>query len=97
MYKLEDLKIQYPDVPSELWEMLNSLDAFTYNHSIRVCEMCQVIEKELHFPDKTLSMAGLFHDIGKYYISRRLLEKRGSLNVSERNFINFHAFLSNDT
>lgn len=92
-----NLKIEYPDIPENIWQMLDSLDTFTYNHSIRVCEMCQIVEKELQLPDKTLSEAGLLHDIGKYYISRNILEKRGKLTVSERNFINFHAFLSYDT
>jgi len=92
----EHLKGQYMDIPKEVWKMLSSLDAFTYNHSIRVCEMCQLVEEGLNLPDKMLSEAGLLHDIGKYYISSRVLEKRGKLTVSERNFINFHAYLSYD-
>ena len=97
MCTLDSLKALYPNIPSEVWDMFNNLDAFTYNHSIRVCEMCQIVENALQFPDRTLSEAGLLHDIGKYYISRNILEKRGSLTTTERNFINFHSFLSYDS
>lgn len=97
MCTLDSLRLTYPEIPSDLWTMFNSLDAFTYNHSIRVCEMCQIVETAMQLPDKTLSEAGLFHDIGKYYVSRNILEKRGSLTATERNFINFHSFLSYDT
>lgn len=97
MCSLDKFKSQYPDVPKEIWQMLNDVDTFTYNHSIRVCEMCQIVEKELKFPNNRLSEAGLLHDIGKYYISQKILEKRGSLSASERYFINAHAFLSYDT
>lgn len=97
MCSLSRLKRQYVDVPADVWNMLNDLDAFTFNHSVRVCEMCQIVEKELHIPHKILSEAGLLHDIGKYYISQKILEKRGPLSVAERDFINAHAFLSYDT
>lgn len=97
MCLLDKFKPQYPDIPKEIWQMLNDVDTFTYNHSIRVCEMCQIVEKELNFPNSILSEAGLLHDIGKYYISQKILEKRGPLTASERYFINAHAFLSYDT
>lgn len=97
MCSLDEFKKIYTNVPKEIWKMLDGVDTFTYNHSIRVCEMCQVVEKELHLPDMLLSEAGLLHDIGKYYISQKILEKRGPLTESERYFINAHAFLSYDT
>jgi len=59
--------------------------------------MCQIVEKELQLPNNNLSEAGLLHDIGKYYISQKILEKRGLLTPSERNFVNAHAFLSYNT
>jgi putative nucleotidyltransferase with HDIG domain len=97
MCSLDNLKSQYSDVPDEVWMMLDNIDAFTFNHSVRVCGMCQIVEKEMHFPDTILSEAGLLHDIGKYYISQQILEKRGPLSAAERYFINAHAFLSYDT
>ena len=93
----EHLKGQYSDISDEVWKMLSNLDALTYIHSIRVCEMCQLVEEKLNLPDRMLSEAGLLHDIGKYYISSNILEKRGELTVTERNFINFHSYLSYDT
>lgn len=96
MCSLSRLKRRYSDIPADVWNMLDDLDAFTFNHSVRVCEMCQIVEKELHIPHKVLSEAGLLHDIGKYYISQKILEKRGPLSAAERDFINAHAFLSYD-
>lgn len=97
MCTINELKIQYDDIPYELILMLNGVDAFTYNHSLRVCEMAQLVERELQLPEHILSEAGLLHDIGKYYISSNILQKRGKLTQLERNFIDAHAFFSYHT
>lgn len=97
MCQLENLKSQYPHIPDELWHMLYKLDVSTYNHSLRVCDICKLVETELNFKDKTLSQAGLLHDVGKYYISQNILDKKGTLTSAERRFIDAHAFLSYDT
>lgn len=93
--ELDKYKKEYPDIPEEIWRMLNKSDPFTFNHSLRVCEMSKVVEQELRLPEnKVLSEAGLLHDIGKYFYSHKILEKRGSLTEAERDVINTHAFLS---
>lgn len=97
MSTVNELKTQYDDIPYELILMLNGVDAFTYNHSVRVCEMAQLVESELKLTGHSLSEAGLLHDIGKYYISGNILQKRGKLTKLERNFIDAHAFFSYDT
>lgn len=86
--------IEEYSTPSELAKMLNSLDIITLNHSIRVCEIARFVEKELGFEDKELSEASLYHDIGKYFITTKLLNKRGKLNKIERFIIDSHAYLS---
>lgn len=96
MCSLAELKKEYLNIPDGIWDMVDNLDAFTFNHSLRVCEMCQIVEKALNLPGTVFSEAGLLHDIGKYYISREILQKRGSLTEDERDFINMHAFLSYD-
>lgn len=94
MLNIDKLKEMYPDIPLDIWQMLRELDAFTYNHSIRVCEICRLIERESCAPDSTLSEAGLLHDIGKYCYSQKILGKHGGLNSLERDIIDAHAYLS---
>lgn len=96
MYILSDLVPLY-NVPEELWKMLQELDIITLNHSVRVCEICRIVEKELGYTNTNLSEAGLFHDIGKYFISTRLLNKRGKLNTIERVIIDSHSYYSYKT
>lgn len=93
MLSIESLIEKYKN-DKELWRMLQSLDIITLNHSVRVCEICQVIEKELGFKDTELSEAALFHDVGKYFVSVMLLNKRGELSDLERALINLHSYLS---
>lgn len=94
MKNITDFKNDYPDIPNEIWDMLLHMDAYTYNHSLRVCEICQLVEKKLNFPTKLLSEAGLLHDLGKYYYSQRVLGKTDSLNDLERDIVNLHSFVS---
>ena len=94
MLSIESLYSEYDNVPKSLWKMLKSLDIITLNHSVRVCEICRVIEKEFNFNNNSLSLAGLFHDIGKFFISDKLLNKRGALGHIERAIINSHPYFS---
>lgn len=80
--------------PNELIRMLDSLDIITLNHSIRVCEIARYVEKELGYKDTELSEASLYHDIGKYFITTKLLNKRGKLNRVERTIIDSHSYFS---
>lgn len=93
MLNFNDLIAEY-NTPEGLSKMLDSLDIITLNHSVRVCQICKVVEKELDFKDKLLSEAGLYHDIGKYFITTKLLNKRGKLTKIERVIIDSHAYLS---
>ena len=94
MKDITDLKEEYPDIPDDVWNMLIQTDAYTYNHSLRVCEICQLVEKKLNLSTKILSEAGLLHDIGKYYYSQRVLGKPHLLNELERDIVNSHSFVS---
>ena len=94
MNRLDEYISYYNKIPKDIIDKFNVLDAFTYNHSIRVCELCKLIEAELNFSDKKLSLAGLVHDIGKYYISPRILDKPDVLDDIERTIIDIHAYIS---
>ena len=83
--------------PEGIFKILDNMDIITLNHSIRVCEICKIVERELKFESNKLSEAGLYHDIGKYFISSDLLNKRGALNNIERMVINSHSYLSYKT
>ncbi len=93
MLNFDTLVSEY-ETPKGLIKMLESLDIITLNHSVRVCEICRVVENELRFKDRKLSESGLYHDIGKYFITTKLLNKRGRLNKIERTIIDSHAYLS---
>lgn len=82
------------NTPIDLIKMLEALDIITLNHSIRVYEICKIVENELNLHDRKLSEAGLYHDIGKYFITTKLLNKRGKLNKIERAVIDSHSYLS---
>ena len=84
------------NTPQGIVKILDNMDIITLNHSVRVCEISKIVEKEL-FKDKKLSEAGLYHDIGKYFITPDILNKRGKLNDIERLVINSHSYLSYKT
>lgn len=95
MLNISKLISEY-NTPQGIVKIFDNMDIITLNHSIRVCEISKIVEKEL-FKDKKLSEAGLYHDIGKYFITPNLLNKRGKLNDIERLVINFHSYLSYKT
>ena len=95
MLNISKLISEY-NTPQGIVKILDSMDIITLNHSVRVCEISKIVEKEL-FKDKKLSEAGLYHDIGKYFITPNLLNKRGKLNDIERLVINSHSYLSYKT
>ena len=95
MLNISKLISEY-NTPQGIVKILDNMDIITLNHSVRVCEISKIVEKEL-FKDKKLSEAGLYHDIGKYFIIPDILNKRGKLNDIERLVINSHSYLSYKT
>lgn len=79
----------------DLLGLLNSHADFIYAHSLGVSMYSVMIAKKLGFESSTLlfklSLAGLFHDIGKKEIDRVLLEKpRHLVSKEERKLIEGH-------
>lgn len=75
-------------------EYLNKLDSITYNHSIRVALIAREIEEiSAKLKDNILSEAALVHDIGKIYISTKILDKVDKLNPLERELVNLHPYI----
>jgi len=79
----------------ELLESFNSHADYLYAHSLCVSIYSVIIAKEMGWTSTAnlfkLSLAGLFHDIGKKEIPRELLERpRALLKVPERALIETH-------
>jgi putative nucleotidyltransferase with HDIG domain len=84
------------DETFNILESLNSHSDHLYAHSLCVSIYSSMIAKEMGWTSASnlfkLSLAGIFHDIGKKEIDRALLDKaRPLLNHSERKEIESHA------
>lgn len=80
----------------EIERCLSRLDSTTYNHSIRVMEIAVELEEYCGYNDKLLSTAALVHDIGKIYITSKILDKKGQLSPLERELVNLHPYIGYD-
>lgn len=79
----------------DMLQLLNSHSDYVYAHSIGVAMYSIMIARKLGYESQQvffkLSMAGLFHDIGKKEIERSILEKsRVLLTTEERRLIETH-------
>lgn len=90
--KISEYQARYK-VNEHLYEMLNSVDAYTYNHSVRVSDIARYIAFNLELDEKKLAIAGLFHDIGKYYLSTRVLSNK-DITPLDKSIIDYHAYFS---
>lgn len=77
---------------NDVLNLMEKLDATTYNHSYRLWEMAMDVEEHFHYKDDVLSTAALVHDIGKLYIPKIILDKRSGLDALEREVIDLHPY-----
>ncbi len=71
-------------------------DAGTFVHLMNVAILGMYFSAKLGFPKEDVNeigMAGLFHDIGKLYISRKIITKPGKLTEEEFDRIRSHSSL----
>lgn len=71
-------------------------DDITYIHSINVAIICNVFGKWLKMPEKevnTLTLCGLFHDVGKLLLTDELVQKEGKFNQLEMEQMKQHPVL----
>lgn len=78
---------------NDLYDLFNKLDSITYNHSIRVMGIAREIEDFFDLKSRTISNAALIHDIGKVFVSSKILDKVGSLNEIEKTMVNLHPYI----
>lgn len=72
---------------------LEKWDDYTFRHSLNVCMLSTMIGKWLSYSQvevKQLSLAGLFHDIGKLKISNDIINKPEALTEEEFEIIKKH-------
>lgn len=74
-------------------ELFDRLDSTTYNHSVRVMALALEYEEYAGVKDRILSQAALVHDIGKVYITQKILDKRGRLTNLERLLVELHPYI----
>jgi len=80
-------------LPNDVTDMMEKLDATTYNHSFRMWEIAQAMESDFQMEDDHFSTAAFLHDIGKIHISEKILDKRDNLSVLEREVIDLHPYM----
>jgi putative two-component system response regulator len=69
----------------------------TYEHSLRVCQLCLDLSIELGFSEemsRQLGKAALLHDVGKTKIPLSILNKNGKLAENERQVVKQHTRFS---
>ena len=78
---------------NEIYSVIHKLDSITYNHSIRVMCIAREIEDFYKLEERLIGNAALVHDIGKTYISSKILDKKERLDLVERELINLHPYI----
>ena len=80
---------------SSLQCVLEKSDKATWEHSVRVSELCKVIAEGLGLNSKQINfatLAGLFHDIGKTFMTNTV-NYPGKLAEREKNLVFYHPLL----
>ena len=78
---------------------LKTFDNYTYHHCVDVCILSVLLGREFSMSRKTiedLGKAALFHDIGKMFISKSILNKPSKLTDHEFDTIKLHSQLGHD-
>jgi putative nucleotidyltransferase with HDIG domain len=91
---LENLQQAYAGVLAILSRFIQTVDADTEAHCVRVSAWAVRLGKELDLRPshlEELRVAGLLHDVGKVDVSVNLLRKAASLSDDERRQIDEHA------
>ncbi len=83
----------------QMFDMLHAMrnkDDLTFVHSVNVSLIASIIGKWMNFDEeqiKTLTLAGLMHDIGKLLVPEKILNKPGALTDNEYEIMKHHVNL----
>ena len=92
LYENNQVNKEVLDNLKKLMRMINQKDKYTYGHVERVVKYCKYFGGYLRLSPKEqidLQIGAYLHDIGKFDISKEVLNKRNNLNSEE-----FEAFKS---
>jgi len=92
--KVLELEKLYEETISAWANSIDDRTRYTEGHSSKVRRYAEAIGKRLYLSDdemKTISIAGILHDIGKQDISVEILNKPGPLTDEEYNEIKTHS------
>ena len=93
LYKIFNELRSSPETQKKVIEYLEPIKAVhypTYEHSLRVGEMCLDASRITGFDRTVMSLSGLLHDIGKAKIDPRILNKEGAPTEAEWKEIEKH-------
>lgn len=89
----------YPD-PRVFESKINTLDIISQScskdvrdHQVRVARLCHHLGESVGISSEELEIlykSGLYHDVGKSTVPYKILEKKGSLNNEERDWMDGH-------
>lgn len=85
-------KMQKDLLRSYLQGTLEECDKDTWEHSVRVGKLCQLMAQELNFSRPEISfitLAGLLHDIGKVFMPD-IINQPGILAPKQRDIVGYH-------
>lgn len=89
----EELEMSYFSTVRALAKAIEVKDPYTYGHSERVTDYSMAICRKMELSEretKNIKYAAALHDIGKIGISRKILDKEGSLSDEEFVYIKTH-------
>ncbi len=88
-----ELEEAYIGILEILAKYIDSTDAYTQNHSIRVSSLAVEVAKAMELPDKQIEnirVAGLLHDLGKLELNMSILRKASELTEDEWKEVKTH-------
>jgi hypothetical protein len=75
-------------------KLLRNFDSYTYHHSMRVADLSYILALDLRLDSpERLEYAGLIHDVGKLFVSKDILLKKGKLTDEEYEEIKKHVYM----
>ena len=78
---------------NHLLQQVDEKDKYTYGHGKRVMDYSLKISRRLQRSEQSIELmtvAALFHDVGKYFVPNEVLNKPGRLTEEEFRFIRRH-------
>ena len=73
---------------------LEARDPYTHGHSRRVARLSTMIAKQMGLPSKRVQLvrtAAAVHDVGKLYVSQKVINKKGRLSEAEFAKVKLHS------